>query len=82
MVAASLGRCPASETVPCLVELLREEREPYKRGQLIQTLGLFGPKARAAIPLIRESLQDRDEGVRETSREALEKIVPERPNTR
>lgn len=78
MVAASLGRCPASETVPGLVELLREEREPYKRDQLIKTLGRFGPKAREAIPLIQESRQDRDKGVCGTSREALEKIVPEK----
>lgn len=76
MVAASLGRCPASDVVPGLVGLLQKEWGPYKRGQLIQTLGQFGNKARQAIPLIQKSLHDKDSGVRETARQALKHIDP------
>jgi hypothetical protein len=74
LVMAGLEKCPASQVMPPLIELLKDERQTRKKSYLIRALGQFGPKARAAIPLIRQSLQSENMGLRETAREALERI--------
>jgi hypothetical protein len=76
MVAGGLEKCPASQTVPLLIELLMVEREPIKEGYLIRTLSRFGPKAQVAIPLIRQSLRDPNMELRRTALGALEQIDP------
>jgi hypothetical protein len=77
MVAAGLARCPAAQTVPSLVEMLKGEKDAWKRETLMRTLGRFGPRAKEAVPLFREALGDARRETREEARMALEAIDPE-----
>jgi hypothetical protein len=76
VVALALGKCPPAAAAPGATELLRDERDPYRRGWLLRALGRFGPDAREAIPVIRPLLHDRDRSVRENARDALKRIDP------
>jgi hypothetical protein len=76
MVTGGLEKCPASQTVPQLVALLKDESDTTKQYYLIRTLGRFGPAARAAIPLLRQFLGDENRRLRETARTAMEQIDP------
>jgi hypothetical protein len=76
IVALALGKCPPAATAPGVADLLRGERDPYRQGKLLETLGKFGPEARDAVPVIRPLLRDNDRSVRDNARGALKKIDP------
>jgi hypothetical protein len=76
LVAGCLERCPATQTIPPLVAMLRGEKVRFKRVLLIQTLGRFGPQAAEAAPLIHAAFDDPDREIRAAARTALEHIEP------
>jgi HEAT repeat protein len=59
-----------------LTQALRDKEYRDSRYQLVWTLGSLGPEARAAVPALREALDDPDSLVRRSAAEALKKIDP------
>jgi hypothetical protein len=51
-----------------------DNKDPLVRKQVVNALGAMGPKARAAIPALREMLLDTDAEVKSAAAAALEKI--------
>jgi hypothetical protein len=56
-----------------------DNKDPLVRKQVVNALGAIGPKARAAIPALREMLLDPNEEVKAAAAAALEKIGREQP---
>ncbi len=54
--------------------MLEVEVEVSYRSQAIETLGKIGPGARAAVPLLKRFLQDREPFVRDAAANALKAI--------
>jgi HEAT repeat protein len=46
------------------------------RAAAAEALGKIGPEAKEAVPVLREALEDKDEGVRQAAAEALQRIQP------
>lgn len=60
-------------TLPALVEALRDQT-PRVRMMAAHTLGLLGPDARSAIPVLTKALTDEDKAVRDSAEEAIQRI--------
>jgi HEAT repeat protein len=73
--ATALGRIGhnAEEVVPLLIQMVTES-EWYVRHNAIRALGYFGPKARAALPVLREAARDRSRSLQEVIGPALAAI--------
>jgi HEAT repeat protein len=73
--ATALGRIGhnAEEVVPLLIRMVTES-EWYVRHNAIRALGYFGPKARAALPVLREAARDRSRSLQEVVGPALAAI--------
>lgn len=54
--AESLGERRSPESVPALIDALRDE-EIEVRGEVVLALGMIGPEARAAVPILNQMLQ-------------------------
>lgn len=65
------------EVVPKMIDLLKEKGSTNGRQGAIAVLGHLGPKARAAVPLLIESLKDKDVDTRMRLVSALGKIGPD-----
>jgi HEAT repeat protein len=65
----------AQTALPILLELLAHS-SAQRRKLAAWTLGNLGQQAVEAVPALRKALQDSDEGVRNMTRQALEKILP------
>jgi HEAT repeat protein len=65
------------EAAPALVELLSKQTLPAERKHAIRALGLMGPSAKEAVPLLIETLKVDDWGVREAAVVALGQIGPD-----
>jgi HEAT repeat protein len=63
----------AAKAVPLLIAALRRE-EGFVRFEAAETLGLIGPRARAAVPALEAAKEDPDDFVRQAVVEALTKI--------
>jgi HEAT repeat protein len=80
-VARTLGHLgtDADVIVPRVLELLERKAKPFDRENnckdVCAALGLLGPKARAAIPRLRQLLDDEDNSIVDAAAAALEKIV-------
>lgn len=71
-----LAYIPGPETVPALIDALRDERDAETRKRLVRVLGELGPKAKAAVPVLRDALRDENAAVRESAAVALKRIEP------
>src|SRR5262249_22607084 len=60
------------------LEQLREDATISRRAAATH-LGAMGPRARAAVPVLRRALRDNDRGVRKAAAEALRKIENKEP---
>jgi HEAT repeat protein len=67
---------PAEESVPLLIAVLKR-KSPASRTAAAMGLAELGPAAYAAIPRLRELLDDQSASVRNAARSALEKIEPQ-----
>ena len=63
------------DAVPALVYQLAHPRADVRRWAAVM-LGELGPTGREAIPPLQEALKDKDSGVRDAARRALEKVDP------
>jgi HEAT repeat protein len=74
--ARALGWASAGspDAVPALTEVLRDGGPDGLRTAAAGALGEVGPEARPAAALLRAMLQEKDPDLRQTAREALEKI--------
>jgi HEAT repeat protein len=75
-VAITLGVASAgsADAVPALSEALEHAKTGGMRQAAARGLGEVGPEARAAAPQLRALLRDRENYVRESAEEALQKI--------
>ena len=76
-IIESLGELgPAAESaVPELSAALADPREEYfSREAAVEALGKIGPAAKSAVPLLRRLLEDSSESLRQSAREAMQKI--------
>jgi HEAT repeat protein len=64
------------KSVPALVRVVRSDVLRPRRAA-IRALGAMGPKAKNAVPALRDALKDRNEDVRSCAADALERIAPE-----
>jgi 3-methyladenine DNA glycosylase AlkD len=64
-------------SVPSLRKTLREDKDPNMRYYAAQSLGHFGPEAKAAVPDLIEALKDEDKMVRMGAGYALAEIGPD-----
>jgi hypothetical protein len=73
--AVALGRIGhnAAEVVPLLIDLVGSDRYYFRR-DAVKALGLFGPKARAALPVLREVAKERSRYMQEVVGPALAAI--------
>ena len=62
--------------IPALMESFNDTDESQK-AMVVIALGYFGPKAKAAVPLLLQARKDKNEDVRELAKQALLKIDPE-----
>ena len=60
--------------VPTLLAAFEGTKDAVYRESFAQALGKIGPDAKAALPALREGLQDKEERVRTAAAEALKKI--------
>jgi HEAT repeat protein len=76
MVVIALGGASAgtAEGVPALTAALEAADTDGMRKAASRALGDVGPEARPALPLLRALLKDQNAEVRETAKEALQKI--------
>src|SRR5262249_40847392 len=74
--AIGLSRVEGPETVPALIDVLRNDPDKSVRAAAASALGLMGPRAKEAVPALREALRDEDTEVRGRSAQALEEIDP------
>jgi hypothetical protein len=74
--AVGLGRLGrhTDEVIPTLVSVLQTDRHEYVRRCTASVLGHLGQRARAALPVLREGLQDPDVSVRNSFQAAIEMI--------
>jgi HEAT repeat protein len=63
-------------SVPTLCKTLREDKDPNMRYWAAQSLGQFGPAAKAAVPELIAALKDEDKMVRMGAGYALAEIGP------
>jgi bifunctional DNase/RNase len=63
------------DTVPALIEALKTQKDPSIRRQAADILGRLGPRAKEAVPALRDALQDEDEKVRKEAAAALKKLA-------
>jgi HEAT repeat protein len=71
----------ARAALPILLELLADS-SAQSRKLAAWTLGNLGQQAVEAVPTLRKALQDSDEGVRNMTRQALDKISPFHPQAK
>jgi HEAT repeat protein len=71
----------AGAALAILLELLVDS-SAQRRKLAAWTLGNLGQQAVEVIPSLRKALQDSDEGVRNMTRQALEKILPFHPQAK
>ena len=69
---------PAREAVPALSTAFAQDPDRQVRVNAARALGLMGPVARDAVPVLRAGLRDADERVRDAAAEALQAIEPRR----
>jgi HEAT repeat protein len=69
---------PAREAVPALSNAFAQDPDRQVRVNAARALGLMGPVARDAVPVLRAGLRDADERVRDVAAEALQAIEPRR----
>jgi hypothetical protein len=76
VVVAGLGRASSgtAEAVPALTRALERAQTEEMRVATARALGVIGPPARPAVPLLRLMLKDEDNEVRQTAETALENI--------
>jgi TolB-like protein/class 3 adenylate cyclase/Flp pilus assembly protein TadD len=67
-----IAALPSDVTVESLVAALRQVNEESDRRSMVWTLGQFGPAAKAAVPILRELLDD--PGLKFAAERALRKI--------
>jgi HEAT repeat protein len=71
----------ARTAIPALLDLLTHP-SAQSRNLAAWTLGNLGQHVVEVIPLLRKALQDSDEGVRNMTRQALDKIMPFHPQAK
>jgi hypothetical protein len=78
----TLARC-TDEAIPILLDVLKKDKHEYVRRCTAGALSRLGTKAAAALPVLKEGLQDPDVNVRNAFRQAVDTIEnakPERGN--
>lgn len=63
-----------STIVPALIEMLKKEKNEYVRRMAASCLGNLDVPAKAAIPILKEGLDDPDTNIRQAFKGALEQI--------
>jgi HEAT repeat protein len=69
-------RCIGLPAVPGLIRLFKDGHS-HQRYWAVRALGQVGPKAKAALPVIRIALKDPSEEVRRAAATSLEQIAPD-----
>jgi HEAT repeat protein len=64
----------ARKTIPILIKILNEEKEPELIAAVCRALSAMGPYAKEAIPLLKRALESPNPYVRNWASFALEKI--------
>jgi HEAT repeat protein len=72
-----MDRAKVSAVVPVFIEGLRDQTSWYNRGTSAHLLGQIGPEAKAAIPVLMETLKDQHEDIRGLAADALGQMGPE-----
>ena len=72
---AAIGTYEAA--VPVLVEGLKDPTVGV-RARCAWALGLIGPKAKAAVPMLKQAREDESTAVQRAANDALRKIQPDR----
>ena len=77
----SLGNLKAEDAIPILIAILKQkgehfsmEKDSYVRSNAARALGLMGAKAKNAVPILTECLDDESPRIRKSAATALEKI--------
>lgn len=65
------------EIVPTMIDLLKDKNSPNGRRGAMGVLGRFGPKSKAAVPILVEQLKEKEVDVRFHSIDALAHIGPD-----
>ena len=64
----------ARQTIPILIKILNEAKEPELIEAVCRALSAMGPYAKEAIPLLKRALESPDPGIRNWASFAIEKI--------
>ena len=75
-ICLALSGVRGPDAVPALIAVLRDLQNPRAREGAICALGRMGPRAREAVPALREALHDEDQAVRVRAARALKDIDP------
>ena len=70
-----IAALPEDVTVESLIATLGQVDEIFERGSAARTLGVFGPAAKAAVPILQELLDD--PALKNAAKAALKKINDE-----
>jgi HEAT repeat protein len=71
----SQRKADAAQVVPALIEALKDDDGDVRHSAAIG-LGSFGEQAKAAIPALQATLEDRDARVKSAAKTALARIDP------
>ena len=77
-ICMALSRVEGPDAVPALTKVLRESKNPLARERAAYALGGMGPRAKGAVPALREAVHDpaEEQSVRERAFWALKAIDP------
>jgi HEAT repeat protein len=75
-VCGGLSRVEGPDVVPALLAVLRESKNPSAREGAACALEAMGPRAKEAVPALRDALHDEDQRVRQRAAWALKAIDP------